>query len=99
MQLAEMRDVVFGYGHVPVLEGLNLTIGSGEFIGLTGGQPMRRGSWQTGMMMARRSESQTLCWRGGMRLRRAIRSPHALSTRTRLNMTHGAAGTETPISM
>lgn len=36
MQLAEMRDVVFGYGHVPVVDGLNLQINSGEFIGLTG---------------------------------------------------------------
>jgi zinc transport system ATP-binding protein len=36
VQLAEIRDVVFGYGHVPVLEGLNLQINSGEFIGLTG---------------------------------------------------------------
>ncbi|MGZ4111883.1 MAG: metal ABC transporter ATP-binding protein, partial [Tumebacillaceae bacterium] len=36
MQLAEIRDVMFGYGHVPVLEGLNLQINSGEFIGLTG---------------------------------------------------------------
>ena len=36
MKLAEMRDVVFGYGPTPVLEGLNLTIGTSEFIGLTG---------------------------------------------------------------
>ena len=36
MKLAEMRDVVFGYGPTPVLEGLNLTVGTSEFIGLTG---------------------------------------------------------------
>jgi zinc transport system ATP-binding protein len=36
MMLAEMRDVVFGYGYTPVLEGLNLTIRTSEFIGLTG---------------------------------------------------------------
>jgi zinc transport system ATP-binding protein len=36
VRLAEMRDVVFGYGPTPVLEGLNVTVSSGEFIGLTG---------------------------------------------------------------
>lgn len=36
MKLAEIRDVVFGYGHTPVLEQLNLTVGTSEFIGLTG---------------------------------------------------------------
>ncbi|ASS76568.1 hypothetical protein CIG75_17430 [Tumebacillus algifaecis] len=36
MELAAMREVVFGYGPTPVLEGLNLTIRQSEFIGLTG---------------------------------------------------------------
>jgi len=36
MKLAEIRDVMFSYGQSPVLEGLNLTIGTSEFIGLTG---------------------------------------------------------------
>lgn len=36
MKLAEIRDVVFGYGHLPVLEGLNMEIGSAEFVGITG---------------------------------------------------------------
>ncbi|ARU61389.1 hypothetical protein CBW65_10530 [Tumebacillus avium] len=36
MELANMNDVVFGYGHTPVLDGLNLTIRKSEFIGLTG---------------------------------------------------------------
>jgi zinc transport system ATP-binding protein len=36
MKLAEIRDVVFGYGHLPVLEGLNFEIGSSEFVGITG---------------------------------------------------------------
>ncbi|HEU4963617.1 MAG TPA: metal ABC transporter ATP-binding protein [Bacilli bacterium] len=36
MKLAEMRDVVFGYGPTPVVEGLNLEVRTSEFIGLTG---------------------------------------------------------------
>jgi zinc transport system ATP-binding protein len=36
VRLAELRDVVFGYGPTPVLEDLNVTIGTSEFIGLTG---------------------------------------------------------------
>lgn len=36
MKLAEIRDVVFGYGHLPVLEGLNVEIASAEFVGITG---------------------------------------------------------------
>lgn len=36
MKLAEMRDVTFGYGPTPVLERMNLSIGTSEFIGLTG---------------------------------------------------------------
>jgi len=36
VKLAEIRDVTFSYGHAPVLEGLNLQIGTSEFIGLTG---------------------------------------------------------------
>jgi zinc transport system ATP-binding protein len=36
VKLAEIRDVTFGYGPTPVLERLNLSIGTSEFIGLTG---------------------------------------------------------------
>ncbi|MBL0386983.1 metal ABC transporter ATP-binding protein [Tumebacillus sp. ITR2] len=36
MKLAEMRDVVFGYGQTPVLDQLQVQVGTSEFIGLTG---------------------------------------------------------------
>nr|WP_236588005.1 metal ABC transporter ATP-binding protein [Tumebacillus amylolyticus] len=34
--MAEMRDVVFGYGQTPVLDQLQVQVGTSEFIGLTG---------------------------------------------------------------
>jgi len=36
LKLAEVRDVVFGYEYQPVLEGLNINLGSAEFVGITG---------------------------------------------------------------
>lgn len=36
MILSSLRDVVFGYGHEPVIEQLSLDIAAGRFIGITG---------------------------------------------------------------
>ncbi|WP_310832602.1 metal ABC transporter ATP-binding protein [Paenibacillus pedocola] len=36
MILSSMRDVVFGYGEEPVIDGLSLDITAGQFIGITG---------------------------------------------------------------
>lgn len=36
MILSSMRDVVFGYGNEPVINGLSLDIDAGQFIGITG---------------------------------------------------------------
>ncbi|OKP89056.1 metal ABC transporter ATP-binding protein [Paenibacillus sp. P32E] len=36
MILSSMKDVVFGYGHEPVIDNLSLDIEAGQFIGITG---------------------------------------------------------------
>lgn len=36
MNLVTLQDIVFGYSHTPVLDGVSLEIKSGEFVGITG---------------------------------------------------------------
>lgn len=34
MNLVTLQDIVFGYSHTPVLDGVSLEIKSGEFVGI-----------------------------------------------------------------